>query len=309
MSNIEGSLLTPHAQALDQCLNALAATVCEHDPRSRAERRADAIGALAARADRLGCRCGRTDCAAGTRRAASPVTIHVIAEQSTLTGAGSASGVALGAQGLIPPELVAELATSAKLVPVIHPGYAPAEPGYTPSKALADFVRCRDLTCRWPGCDTPASRCDLDHTIPHAAGGPTHAATLKCYCRTHHLLKSFWGWTEKQLPDATLILTTPSGQTHVTTPGSALLFPSLARAVGAIPTPEVDLPADDYCEQRTAMMPKRRRTRTQNRAQRIATERKHNRQARLTRRTESPSHASYTGSAPPHTDDDEPPPF
>ena len=56
------------------------------------------------------------------------------------------------------------------------------------------------------------------------------------------------------------------------------------------------------------MMPKRRRTRTQNRAQRIATERKHNRQARLARRTESPSHASYTGSAPPHTDD-EPPPF
>jgi len=40
------------------------------------------------------------------------------------------------------------------------------EPGYIPSKALADFVRCRDLTCRWPGCDHPAMDCDVDHTIP-----------------------------------------------------------------------------------------------------------------------------------------------
>src|SRR5262249_35015892 len=156
-------------------------------------------------------------------------------------------------------------------VPLINPGYSPPEPGYVPSRALADFVRCRDLTCRWPGCDAPATRCDLDHTIPHAEGGPTHAGNLKCYCRTHHLLQSFWGWTEKQLADGTLILTTPSGQTHVTTPGSALLFPSLARAVGGMPTPEVDLPPQDYCGERTAMMPKRRRTRAQNRAQRIAT--------------------------------------
>jgi len=45
---------------------------------------------------------------------------------------------------------------------------------------LAAFVRCRDLTCRWPGCDTPAPNCDLDHTIPYSRGGPTHAAKLRC---------------------------------------------------------------------------------------------------------------------------------
>ncbi len=188
MSRLEGSMPTPDAHALDQRLDGLAATVCAHDPRSRAQRRADALGALVAGADRLGCRCGRTDCAPGTRRAASPVTIHVIAEQSTLTGTGSASAAVLGTEGLIPPELVAELAQSAKLVPLIHPGYAPPEPGYVPSRALADFVRCRDLTCRWPGCEQPASRCDVEHTIPHADGGPTHAANLKCYCRTHQRL-------------------------------------------------------------------------------------------------------------------------
>ena len=58
--------------------------------------------------------------------------------------------------------------------------------------ALVDFVRCRDLTCRWPGCDKPAYGCDLDHTVPYPLG-PTHASNIKCYCRFQHLLKTFWG--------------------------------------------------------------------------------------------------------------------
>src|SRR5271157_4961107 len=264
LAELSGSLLGPDAHALDRRLDGLAATVCAHDPRSREQRRADALGALAAGADRLGCRCGRPDCAAGTRPPASPVVIHVIAEQATLDGTGSAPASQLSADGLISPELVAELAASAKLVALIHPGDAPPEQGYVPSKALADFVRCRDLTCRWPGCDQPAVGCDVDHTIPYAQGGPTHASNLKCYCRTHHLVKTFCGWAEQQLPDGTLILKSPAGHTYVTTPGSALLFPSLCYAVGGMPAPEIDAPVDDYCAPRTAMMPKRRRTRAQN---------------------------------------------
>jgi hypothetical protein len=304
-AELSGRLLAPDAHALDRRLNALAATVCEYDPRSREQRRADALGALAAGADRLGCRCGRGDCAAGKRRPASPVVIHVIAEQATIEGRGSAPGSELGADGLIPPEVVAELARSAKLMPLIHPADAPPEEGYVPSAALADFVRCRDLTCRWPGCDQPAVNCDIDHTIPYAQGGPTHASNLKCYCRTHHLVKTFWGWTEKQLADGTLIVTSPGGQTYVTTPGSALLFPSVCRAVGGMPAAEVEVAAD-YCAERTAMMPRRRRSRAQQRAYRVATERHHNRQARLARKAATPN---YFGPAPPSNLDDEPPPF
>src|ERR1700739_1883712 len=86
ISEIHGSLFTPDAHALQKRWGAWAARVCEHDPRSREQRRADALGALAASADRLGCRCGRADCAAGTRPAASPVVIHVIAEQAAIEG-------------------------------------------------------------------------------------------------------------------------------------------------------------------------------------------------------------------------------
>jgi hypothetical protein len=249
ISQIEGSLLSPDAHALDKRLTALAATVCEHDPRNREQRRADALGALAAGADRLACRCGQPDCAAGKRPAATPVVIHVIAEPAALDGRGSVRISEMGADGLIPPELVEQLAASAKLVPLVHPGCAQPESGYVPSKALADFVRCRDLTCRWPGCDRPAADCDLDHTIPYADGGPTHASNLKCYCRTHHLVKTFWGWRDQQLPDGTLILTSPAGQTYVTTPGSALLFPSLCHSTGGIPAIEAGPPLD-YCGDR-----------------------------------------------------------
>jgi hypothetical protein len=117
-------------------------------------------------------------------------------------------------------------------------------------------------------------------------------------------MKTFMGWAEQQLADGTLILTSPTGQTYVTTPGSALLFPSLCYAVGGMPSPEAD-PPQDYCAERTAMMPKRRRTRAQNRATRIATERRHNRDARIEARRAAK--ATPTGPAPP--DDDEPPPF
>jgi hypothetical protein len=117
-------------------------------------------------------------------------------------------------------------------------------------------------------------------------------------------VKTFWGWRDQQLADGTLILTSPSGHTYVTTPGSALLFPSLCLSTGGIPAPEADPPLE-YCGERTAMMPQRRRPRAQNRAQRIATERGQNHDARLTRQANC---SSSVGPAPPQTDDD-PPPF
>ncbi|GFG97698.1 hypothetical protein MTIM_35770 [Mycobacterium timonense] len=117
-------------------------------------------------------------------------------------------------------------------------------------------------------------------------------------------MKTFWGWRDKQLADGTLILTSPAGHTYVTTPGSALLFPSLCAATGAIPAPEAD-PAPDYCAERTAMMPRRIRTRAHNRATRIAGERKHNRDARLARRAPAAT-CSWPAVYGP---DDDPPPF
>ena len=118
-------------------------------------------------------------------------------------------------------------------------------------------------------------------------------------------MKTFWGWRDQQLPDGTLILTSPFGHTYVTTPGSALLFPSLCHAVGGMPAPEAE-PPQDYCGERTAMMPRRRRTRAQDRAQRIATERRQNHQARQARTTPP---EPVTSARVTRNPDDDPPPF
>ena len=118
-------------------------------------------------------------------------------------------------------------------------------------------------------------------------------------------MKTFWGWHEKQLPDGTVIFTLPSGQTYVTTPGSALLFPGLCQPTGEIPVPQ--LPVDDRCGDRTAMMPKRRRTRAQNRARRVETERRQNRQCREAMR--EGLDGLYAATMTPAESDGEPPPF
>jgi len=297
MAWVEGKVWATTGQALDRRLDELAATVCDGDPRTARQRRAEALGALAAGAERLVCGCGRAECPmAGAPAPKSTVVIHVVAEQATVGGAGTTPGVVPGVEGLIPAGLVAELATSARLVPLNPP--AGAEPGYTPSAKLAEFVRCRDLTCRAPGCDRPATGCDIDHTIPYAQGGATDASNLKCLCRLHHLMKTFWDWHDEQLPDGTVIWRLPDGHTYVTAPGSALLFPGLCAPTGQLPTVQ---PAE-RCGERTAMMPLRATTRAQNRAARVATERHHNRQTRLATQPAQP------GPAPPVIDDD-PPPF
>ncbi len=159
--------------------------------------------------------------------------------------------------------MVVELAKSAKLQPLIPPVDVP-EPRYIPSAKLAAFVRSRDLTCRAPGCDRPAVDCDLDHTVAYRDGGRTHASNLKALCRKHHLLKTFGGWRDKQLPDGTVIWLLPDGRTYVTTPGSALLFPSLCAPTGDLPSFDTRWHPTDCCGDRTAMMPKRHRTRAQN---------------------------------------------
>ena len=187
IAEVYGNVFASTGHALDRRLDELAGTVCEADPRTKAQRRADALAALVAGADRLMCTCGDSDCAETRGRLRNRnVVIHVVAERASVEGGGITPGFMAGADGLIPPEVVAELAKSATLQPLIVP--AAAEPRYIPSGRLAEFVRCRNLTCRAPGCDEPAIHCDIDHSIPYADGGPAHPSNLKCVCRKHSRL-------------------------------------------------------------------------------------------------------------------------
>lgn len=337
------TLFAPDGAAVDQRLDTIASTVCNDDPRTRDQRRSDALGAIGHGHDRLTCLCGNQDCL-GTIATPSTVVVHVVAHTDSVTlppppdepdepdepddgdtpadaearsypvvGDASAqhasldgeqppmfskplremtlaeviaesnadpgeplatpSGVIIGGP-LLPGPVVARAALHAKIVPIVHPGNAPPEPRYTPSTKLADFVRCRDLTCRFPGCHVPAHRCDTDHTIAYP-NGPTCASNLKSLCRFHHLLKTFWGgpqgWRDRQLPDGTVHWTSPSGQTHTTRPGSRLLFPSLC-----LPTAPVTVTDTPIPHTAGLTMPKRKSTRNEDRRRRIDDERERN---------------------------------
>jgi hypothetical protein len=343
LANIEAVLFAHDGAVLDQRLAALAATVCEHDPRTRDQRRSDALASLGAGADRLVCGCGAQDCPAATGMPRTDVVIHLIAHEDSLTDdtpaqydgdpapgptepagepdgltedtppedtevqpdgtepqpveetpvreqtlgealvprqepaphgpAATAPAAILGGAIIPAPLLAAKLANTAIIRLLIHPGDAPPEPRYTPSRKLADFVRCRDMTCRFPGCDEPAMGCDLDHTIPHPHG-PTCASNLGCLCRKHHLLKTFGGWLLRQLPDGTMIWTAPDGQTHTTYPGSRILFPTLCRPTAPVTVSDA-VPATNESG-RSLAMPRRTRTRAENRRRAIEAERRLN---------------------------------
>jgi hypothetical protein len=288
---VVGRLMATDAALLKQRLAAMARSVCEDDPRTMGQRHADAVGALAAGSEHLSCQCENPACPAAVDDGrASSVVVHVVTEQATtealpdpeLNGEGLAPEEApepatrrkaalIVGGGPVPAPLLADLiARGAKVKLVGNPGQEP-EPQYRPSTALDEFVRMRDMTCRAPGCDRPAVFGDIDHTVAYP-GGPTHAGNLKCYCRKHHLLKTFWpGWSDRQLADGTVIVTTPTGHTYATKPGGSLFFPTWAINTPAPPGTQA-IPG----EYRTLMMPARKRSRAKARADRVKSERRLN---------------------------------
>jgi len=199
------------------------------------------------------------------------MVINVIAEAATVEGTSDKPGYLPG-YGAVPAPTVAEMAKTASLRPVPSPKDLGAEPHYRPSAALTRFIQSRDLTCTFPGCDQPPIGCDIDHSVPYPHG-PTHPSNTGLKCRIHHLLKTFCGWTDRQLPDGTIQWTSPSGRTYTTPPAGARFFPQLGQ-----PTETLTLanspPPNPH---RESAMPKRKRTRSQDRAYRVEYERAQNR--------------------------------
>ena len=273
MADLWGKLRATDAAVFDRRLDALAASVCRDDPRTVRQRRADAVGALAAGAQGLVCGCENPDCPAtpATTGSVGSVVIHVVATADTVSGHSDAAALLPG-YGALPAHTVRELATRARVRPVIDPAELRAEAGYRPSTALAEFVRCRDLTCRFPNCDRPAEICDIDHAVPFPYG-PTHPSNLRLLCRHHHLLKTHWcgpgGWSDRQFGDGTIEWTSPTGKTYTTKPGGTLFFPHMLTTTAELDLPTTPMPTS----RRGLMMPTRTRTRKADHANRIRRER------------------------------------
>jgi hypothetical protein len=279
LANIYGKLHAADGAALDAKLDQLADTVCPNDQRTKDQRRADALGALAAGASVLACDCGGADCTQtqSGRGNGVQVVINVIAPADTISGTGQGPALLPG-HGPISAATTRALAGHATVRTLLAPHDFTTEPGYRPSVGLAEFIRCRDLHCRFPGCTRPAVRADIDHTVPWPSG-PTHPSNLKILCRAHHIVKTFaTGWTDRQFPDGTIEWTSPTGRTYTTKPGGALFFPQLSCPSAELVIPETK---DGPKPGRLLAMPQRHQPRAEQRANRIQWLRNHN-QARLT---------------------------
>lgn len=173
-------------------------------------------------------------------------TAEVLIHLPTLLGLADSPGYLPG-YGPIPPVLARELASDARwrrLVtdPVTGHLLDYGTTVYSPPARLAAYVRAVARTCRAPGCDRDAQRCDLDHRHPFrrrpdgkpavTRGGPvasehpdhtecdgcTSAHNLDPYCRWHHLLKTHHGFHVARGSQAECTVTTPSGRRYTTRP-------------------------------------------------------------------------------------------
>jgi len=88
---------------------------------------------------------------------------------------------------------------------------------YRPPAELKDYLMARDRRGRFPGCNTRATVCDIDHNIP-APRGDTSAKNCCCLCRRHHRLKTFGGWTVELKPDGSCLWTSPGRREFVSDP-------------------------------------------------------------------------------------------
>jgi hypothetical protein len=141
----------------------------------------------------------------GGARANSNIDADAHADTSTDTGAGIAGSRGAGA--------------GAGIEVRITDRPPPSDPDrYTPSPAMDRYVRWRDRTCQFPGCNRPAEFTDLDHRIPFAAGGRTTAANLWCLCRHHHRLKHEGGWEIAANADGSYTWTSPTGRRYRNNP-------------------------------------------------------------------------------------------
>src|SRR5690554_3595931 len=80
------------------------------------------------------------------------------------------------------------------------------------------WLRVRDATCRFPGCNRNAKHSDIDHTTAWAHDGETRTDNLAHLCPKHHKLKHETHWAVTQGDDGALIWVSPSGHTYATEP-------------------------------------------------------------------------------------------
>jgi Domain of unknown function (DUF222) len=87
---------------------------------------------------------------------------------------------------------------------------------YAPPADLRRLVKWRAETCMAPGCNVPASRCEVDHNTAWQDGGQTRLNNLCPFCKGHHTVKHHGLWCVHQIEGSggSVMWTSPTGRTY-----------------------------------------------------------------------------------------------
>jgi hypothetical protein len=183
------------------------------DPRTPAQRRADALVELAGRA---------LDAGDLPTQGAERPHVTVTMDLATLMRAAEAfdphacTGADLDRGGPLSAATARRIACDAKVIPVVLGGASqPLDVGReqrTVPRHLRRAVIARDRGCAFPGCDRPPAWCEAHHVQHWADGGDTALSNLVLLCRHHHHVIHHTPWTVRIDECGAVGFTDPSGK-------------------------------------------------------------------------------------------------
>ncbi|CAM3486817.1 HNH endonuclease signature motif containing protein [Kibdelosporangium persicum] len=160
------------------------------------------------------------DLVCGKKSERTPAAVHVVVPMTTLLGLNREPGEISGV-GPITAEHARELARHAtwrRLITDPTGQVLEVSRRRFASPALRRHLQLRDRTCRQPGCNVPAHRCETDHTKSYVTGGPTSPGNIAMFCKRHNLMRQRTKWRLRQPEPGTLVFTTPTKRIVVTKP-------------------------------------------------------------------------------------------
>jgi hypothetical protein len=215
-TRVDGVLTASDAAIVRTALQHLCAKPSDNDDRSREQKMADALVALADAYSRGAVTGGR-------ERATVVVMIDIDVLEGRMPGAGRAADGTI-----IPAEIVRRMCTNANLQRLLISDSMPLDLGRTrrlASDAQFTALVARDGGCRMDDCPIPPEWCEVDHILEwDAQTGPTDLNLLVLWCLYHHHIRHQPGVTlhgtadnlSMTFPDGTTIHLPPRGPTTQT---------------------------------------------------------------------------------------------
>nr|WP_296769294.1 HNH endonuclease signature motif containing protein [Rhodococcus sp. (in: high G+C Gram-positive bacteria)] len=151
--------------------------------------------------------------------------------ESTPTGETRTAGSGCGGDVALSKsiaEFMGAVSQNPELANGIHPdghgGYTEPPPGaltYRPSAELVALTRATHCSCTFPGCSTPAARCEIDHIVPFDHRNPLHGgwtilSNLQPLCKFHHQAKTMKLWAAARLLGDSIYWVSTAGLHRIT---------------------------------------------------------------------------------------------